>query len=546
MKTNKIFANQYVKGALLVMAGLLLGWLFFYSSSPSTENSIVKTEEHSNDKATIWTCAMHPQIKMDKKGLCPICGMDLIPLKNSNTEIDENAIEISESAMKLAEIQTSIVSYGSISKDVSLYGKIQVNEKRIKSQSAHVSGRIEQLLINVTGETVKKGQLIARIYSPELVSAQKELLEAKAMGEKYPALLEAAREKLRNLKLPERQIQQIETSGSLTTTFDIYSNASGIVNARKVNEGDYISKGTVIYEIADLSGVWAVLDAYESDLPWISIGQGVEFTAQAIPGKTYKGTISFIDPIIDPLSRVARARIEINNSEMALKPEMFVNAIIKSKKQSGQKQLIIPQSSVLWTGKRSIVYVKLPDTEHPTFKLREIGLGNSMNGFYVVLDGLSEGEEIVTNGTFSVDAAAQLAGKVSMMNPEGEKASTGHNHGNENNTATNNNHEKPKANPNSSPAHTPGMQMEHAEFTVAGNCEMCKERIEKAAKSITGVATAEWNIKTKKLHTSFDKSKTSIMNIQKAIARVGHDTEKFKAPDDVYSKLPECCLYDRL
>ncbi len=424
MDTKNIFSNNYLKAGLLIVAGIFLGWLFFHNSG-STTNTETEVHEHSESEKTIWTCSMHPQIRKDEPGDCPICGMDLIPLTNLNAVIDDQAIEMSESAMKLAEVQTSVVSKGSASKDIQLYGKIQVDERLKQSQTAHFPGRIEKLMINVTGEQVRKGQRIATIYSPELVTAQKELVEALSLKDKYPALVEAAREKLRNWKLSEEQISDIEKLGEVTSTFDIFANTSGIVVDRKVNEGDYVSKGAVLFEVADLSKVWGVFDAYESDLPWISINQQVEFTTQSVPGKTFTGKITFIDPIINPTTRIAGVRIELNNSDRQLKPEMFINGTIHSTLKGSGGQLTIPQSAVLWTGTRSVVYVKIPDTEQPTFKMREITLGAAMQNTYVVVDGLSEGEEIVTNGTFSVDAAAQLAGKTSMMNPEGGDSGAG-------------------------------------------------------------------------------------------------------------------------
>jgi Cu(I)/Ag(I) efflux system membrane fusion protein len=429
MKIKEFFKNSYITGSLLLVAGLFLGWLFFHQPGNSETNEKTALHEHSEEENTIWTCAMHPQIRMDEPGQCPICGMDLIPLQNSNVEIDDQAIEMSESAMKLAEIQTYMVSKGNALKEVALFGKIKPDERLLQSQTAHVPGRIEQLFINVTGETVKKGQLIAKIYSPELVTAQKELLESISLAEKYPSVVEAAREKLRNWKLTDQQIQEIEISGKVTTTVDIYANTSGIVIDRKVNEGDYVSKGAVLFDVADLSQVWAVFDAYESDLQWINMIQKAEFTTQSIPGKVFSGNISFIDPVIDPATRIARVRIEIVNPGFQLKPEMFINGIVKSNKGNSGQQLTVPQSAVLWTGTRSVVYVKIPGTEVPAFKMREIILGASMKDDYIVLEGLQEGEEIVTNGAFSVDAAAQLAGKPSMMNPAGGKISTEHNHG---------------------------------------------------------------------------------------------------------------------
>jgi len=428
MNTKKFFSNSYIKGSLFILAGLLLGWLLFHEAAPreNTEQAELHEHEHDEKEVTIWTCSMHPRIRMDKPGSCPICGMDLIPLQNQDEHTDDLAISMSESAMKLAQVQTTIVGKGSTSKEVRLYGKILTDERLLQSQSAHIPGRIEQLLINVTGESVKKGQMIARIYSPELINAQEELLEALTMRDKYPSVLEAVREKLRNWKLPDRQIQEIEQSDKITTTSDLYANTSGIVTALKVNEGDYVSTGTVLFEVADLSKVWAVFEAYESDLPWISMGQDVEFTTQSIPGKTFEGRVSFIDPVINPSTRIARVRAELGNPGLQLKPEMFINGILKSGSKKKNEQLTIPQSAVLWTGTRSVVYVKVPDTEQPSFRMREITLGASTKDSYVVPEGLAEGEEIVTNGAFSIDAAAQLAGKPSMMNKEAGASSAGH------------------------------------------------------------------------------------------------------------------------
>lgn len=531
----------------------MIGWLLFYHSSNVTvEGAHQETlHEHIGTEKTIWTCAMHPQIRMNKPGKCPICGMELIPLQKSDAEIDDNAIEMSESAIKLAEVQTSIAGIGNATKEVQLYGKIQPDERLLQSQTAHVPGRIEKLYINVTGETVKKGQLIAQIYSPELITAQQELLEAKSLGEKYPNVLDAAREKLRNWKLSDKQIQDIEKSGEVNVLFDIYSNTSGIITNRNVNEGDYVTRGAVLFDVADLSKVWAVFDAYESDLPWIQMRQTVKFTSQAIPGKTFDGKISFIDPVIDPATRIARVRVEIANPGLELKPELFVNGVINAGQNNTDQQIIIPQSAVLWTGTRSIVYVKIPGTENPSFKMREITLGASMKDSYVVLDGLHSGEEIVTNGAFSVDAAAQLAGKPSMMNSSSAKASDVE----PNNPSLPNKHIPDQMNmKNKTVAKTehkmtkvPDIKTnpEHAIFNVSGNCDMCKDRIETAAKSVEGVLNADWDKETKMIHLSFNTSKTSLIAIHKAIAKAGHDTDLEKAPDDVYNKLPGCCLYTR-
>jgi len=294
----------------------------------------------------------------------------------------------------------------------------------IQTQPAHVPGRIEKLLVNFTGEEVKVGQTIAQIYSPELVTAQKELLEAIKMKDMQPGILEAAREKLHQWKFTDSQISDIENSGIIKSVFEVNATVSGIVINKRVTVGDYVSLGTPLYEIADLSNVWALFDAYESDLPWIRKGNNITFTLQSQPGKEYKGAVTFIDPVINPQTRVARVRLEIPNPGNILKPEMFATGLVNAHLATSGSSLVIPQSSVLWTGTRSVVYIKIPEATEPSFVIREITLGPSLSDSYVVLDGLMEGEEIVTNGTFSIDAAAQLSGKPSMMNPGGGKTNT--------------------------------------------------------------------------------------------------------------------------
>ena len=281
---------------------------------------------------------------------------------------------------------------------------------------AHISGRIEKLFVGFTGEVVTKGQLLALIYSPELITAQQELLEAAKEKQSQPAIYEAAIEKLRQWMLNDKQITQIEQSGQVKTKFEVYANTSGVVTTKKVNVGDYVSQGASLFDIANLSRVWVLFDAYESDLPFLNVGNTVNFSLQALPDKVFNSTIRFIDPVIDPVNRVAKVRVEIDNSGGKIKPEMFATGVVQANLNAYKDKLVIPRSAVLWTGKRSVVYVKEPDSDELNFKMREIEIGPMLGNSYVVISGLEEGEEIVSDGTFSVDAAAQLEGKPSMMN----------------------------------------------------------------------------------------------------------------------------------
>lgn len=425
MKIKAYLDNIYLRSLLLIVLGIFLGWLIFHTPDSAKKHTATSVTEA---KKTIWTCAMHPQIRMDHPGKCPICGMDLIPLEQDNTPVDSTAIAMTEEAVKLAEVQTSIVSKQNPIKQIRLYGKIEADERLIQSQPAHVPGRIEKLLVNFIGQEVRKGQIIAQIYSPELITAQKELLEAVKMKDLQPQILEAAREKLRLWKLSEQQIEQIEKSETIKTIFEVNATVSGVVISKRVNVGDYVNVGSPLFEIADLNHVWAMFDAYESDLPWIKIGDKISFTLQSLPGKEFMGVITFIDPVINPQTRVARVRVELSNPNNLLKPEMFATGIVEARMPGAAGKLVIPQSAVLWTGKRSIVYVKDPEKSEPTFHMREIVLGPSLGDSYIVESGLFEGEEIVTNGTFSVDAVAQLAGKPSMMNTENPARFDEHRH----------------------------------------------------------------------------------------------------------------------
>jgi membrane fusion protein, copper/silver efflux system len=413
MKFKTIILNKYTLWVALILAGFIIGRVMFHHKH---EEKTKQEETAQESKTTIWTCAMHPQIRMDHPGNCPICGMKLIPLVQETAPLNPDAIVMTEEGIKLAEVQTSIVSRQKPVREIRLYGKIQADERLIQTQPAHVPGRIEKLLVNFTGEEVQKGQAIAQIYSPELVTAQEELKEAVKMKDMQPQILEAAREKLHQWKLTDSQISEIESTGTVKNVFDVYSTVSGIVISRDVNVGDYVSRGTPLFEIADLSHVWALFDAYESDLPWIRNRDRISFTLESRPGKEYSGIISFIDPVINPQTRVARVRLEISNPGNSLKPEMFATGTLNARLATEGKSLVIPQSAVLWTGTRSLVYIKILDATEPTFISREITLGPALGNSYVVLAGLMEGEEIVTNGTFSVDASAQLEGKPSMMN----------------------------------------------------------------------------------------------------------------------------------
>jgi membrane fusion protein, copper/silver efflux system len=507
MEIDRKMKHRILLISIALVSGIFIGWLFFHTSANKEEKHDQATEIA---KSTVWTCAMHPQIRMSEPGKCPICGMALIPLvQSTGGSPDPDAIHLSKEAVQLANVSTSVVSKNKAVKEILLYGKVQTDERMVQSQVSHIPGRIERLAVNFTGESVSKGQVLAEIYSPELITAQQELLEAARTKEIQPAIYKAAREKLLQWKLTDNQVTGIESSGIIQNNFKVVSNTSGVVTARRINTGDYVSQGSVLFEISDLSKVWIMFDAYENDIQFLRKGESVNFTLNALPGTDFKGNITFIDPVIDPVSRIAKVRVETGNQSGKLKPEMFATGKVYSTLDEYRNNLVIPKSAILWTGKRSVVYVKQPVKDEAIFKMREIELGPMLGESYVVINGLSEGEEIVTNGTFSVDAASQLEGKSSMMN-------------------------KPAA---------ANLNSEHSSFKVSGNCEMCKDRIEKTALSVNGVSKAVWDMNKKVLDIDYNSKECDPVIVQKAVAKIGHDTELFRADDVTYEALPVCCLY---
>ncbi|MFD2823648.1 efflux RND transporter periplasmic adaptor subunit [Lacinutrix iliipiscaria] len=415
--------KKYVIYIGILAIGLLLGWLLFGNSSN-------KKTDHNHDTVAetnqMWTCSMHPQIMQPESGDCPICGMDLIPAESSSEGLLADQFKLTENAMALANIQTSKVGNDKIEDNtIKLSGKIVENEEANAVQVSYFSGRIERLNVSFTGEEVRKGQLLATIYSPELYAAQQELITAASLKESQPALYKAVRNKLKLWKLSENQINQIETSGKVNENVPVYATVSGTVLEKLVEQGDYIKQGQPLLKIANLNIVWANFDVYENQINLFKKGQEITITTNAYANKEFKSKVDFIDPVLDTRTRTIKLRVVLNNKDEVFKPGMFVEGKIKGIASSNEKILIIPSSAVLWTGERSVVYLKV-NLNQPVFEMRKITLGNQIGDSYEVLEGLNNGDEIVTNGTFTVDAAAQLQGKKSMMNKEGGKVMTGH------------------------------------------------------------------------------------------------------------------------
>ena len=340
--TKQIIATGIVAGII----GLAVGWGLSGSDTSSGSAPVAVAEPDET-----WTCSMHPQIRQPKPGQCPICAMDLIPVAAPATGdfLGPRQLRLSPAAQQLASIQTAPVERRFAPVETRMVGKIAVDETQVRTIAAWVAGRIDRMYVDYTGVRVEEGDHIAYLYSPKLLTAQEELIQAlrardrlidsgMSVGQTAQATVEAAREKLRLLGLKEEQIERVERERRASDHLTIYAPTSGVVIEKHLSEGAYVQTGTPIYTIADLSRLWLELRAYESDLSWIHYGQAVEFSTEAYPGEVFSGQISFVDPVLDERTRTVRVRVNVSNeqgfdlssAEGRLKPGMLVWAVAQA------------------------------------------------------------------------------------------------------------------------------------------------------------------------------------------------------------------------
>jgi membrane fusion protein, copper/silver efflux system len=466
------------------------------SATTTTQTATRAQGDHSQSKPTdeelpVYTCSMHPQIRQNEPGNCPICGMELVlaetvdapssdhaqqghatgskplgyacamnclpPLEepgpcpicgmemqpvysgspSSTAPASPRQLTMSAEAVALASIQTTAVERRMASRSVRLVGELTVDPRRRAHISANVGGRVDELLALFEGDRVAKGDHVVSLYSPELLAVQRELLQAlrslqrdrdsgrSTMDGINEAAVSAMRERLRLAGLSVEQIDEIARQGVAQESVRINAPVGGVVIARYVEEGDYVASEARILSVADLGVLWAELEAYESDLEWLRVGQQVSLTTEALPGRSFQGEVAWIDPFTDSSTRTTRIRVDVGNDQELLKPGMYVTAGVEST-LGEDPRLIIPQSAPLITGKRAIAYVETPSSSQPTFEGREIVLGPRTEDGYVVIEGLNEGDRVVTNGAFQIDSALQIIARPSMMSPDGGQAMTGH------------------------------------------------------------------------------------------------------------------------
>jgi Cu(I)/Ag(I) efflux system membrane fusion protein len=381
--------------------------LVFSSCGKSSPHQGHADSTAAAQSADYYTCPMHPQIHMDKPGVCPICGMDLVKASNSRkmkSPSDEPMIPLNERDQLLANVSTVVIGYEPIEQTVRAFGTLEIPDPNKTIISARFNGRIEKLHVNAVGARIKKGQPLFDIYSPDIIQAENEYRQAlTANSQNRDKFLVLAKSKLLLLGLTEEQIRGLETQGTAPLVVTYFSPASGIIIEKKIVEGIYVSEGTVLYDVSDISTLWNIADVYEADAAHIRTGERADLSTTSYPDQTFAATVTLIYPVVNAQSRTVKVRLTVNNAGEKLKPNMYTETVFQ---QKAGRSLTVPVNAVLLTGKRNLVYVKAGHENH--FEAREIGIGTRFNGNYEVMWGLKEGEEVVSEGGYLIDSESQL------------------------------------------------------------------------------------------------------------------------------------------
>jgi membrane fusion protein, copper/silver efflux system len=353
-----------------------------------------------------YTCSMHPQVHMDKPGICPICGMDLVRASNSK-KMDmagsEAMVPLNDRDQVLANVSTMKVRYAEVSHSVRAYGNLEIADPNKTLISARFNGRMEKLYVDAVGARVKIGDPLFDIYSPDIIQAANEYIQATKSGTSARTNITLMKSKLHLLGLTEKQVQDLESSASAPLVITYYSPASGMVIDKKIVKGSYVSEGTTLYEISDISTLWNIAEVYEADAGHIRLGESATISTTAYPDKSFMGTVALIYPVVNPQARTVKVRLIVGNASGKLRPNMYTETLFRQMKG---RALTVPVGAVLVTGKRNLVYVKAGHENH--FQAREVGLGSRFDGKYEITSGLMEGEEVVTEGGYLIDSESQL------------------------------------------------------------------------------------------------------------------------------------------
>jgi len=405
MKARKTFAYAAV-AALLAFAAL---------ECPAQLKQAPPSKEQPAPAKTLWTCGMHPQVVLDHPGDCPICHMKLTPMREEAAPLSGAgaSLKVSSESLQSLGLKTGLVGKGPVSKEVRTVGIVDFDETSLADVTMKVRGWIEKLDVDFTGREVHKGEPLFEFYSPELYSAQTELLVAAKQGAES-RLAENARTKLRFLDVSEAQIEALEKSGKPGKTLEVAAPRDGFVLEKNAVQGQMLEPGARVYRIADLGTVWVLAQVYERDLPFVKLGQKAKVEVSYLPGRVYHGVVSYVYPVVEESSRAVKVRLELHNPGYTLKPGMYVNVSLSS--EIASDGILVPEEAILRGGDMDSVFIALGEGR---FEPRRVKLGPRVeNGFYQVLSGLKEGERVVLSGQFLLDSEANMKAALGRLSTQ--------------------------------------------------------------------------------------------------------------------------------
>ena len=374
------------------------------------------TQPSARKKILYWVDPMHPAYRSDKPGIAPDCGMKLVPVYEdgagaaTSTVAGYANVKLTAERRQLIGVQTGMTEMRSLGRSVRTVGRVTADETRLYKITTKFDGYIEKLYVNVTGQQIRKGQPLFSVYSPDLLSTQQDYLLAMRAAKQAPSLLAAARQRLLLWDITPAEIRQLERTGTARKSVTIYSPTNGYVINKIAVDGARVTAGEPLFEIANLDRLWIQADVYESELQFIRLGAPTTTTLSHIPGRTWTGRVTFIAPTVDPMTRTVKVRAELDNADGAVKPDMFGDVVIQ---QPERRVIVVPDSAVLQTGTRSVVFVVRDDG---TFEPREITVGTKEDEFYEVRSGLAANEKVVTQANFLIDSESRLKSALASMN----------------------------------------------------------------------------------------------------------------------------------
>jgi Cu(I)/Ag(I) efflux system membrane fusion protein len=368
---------------------------------------------------------MHPAYKSDKPGIAPDCGMDLVPVYEGDAGpaggaqsnvAGYSSVKLTTERQQLIGVQTGMAESRTIGRTIRSVGRVAVDETRLYTITTKFDGYIEKLYVDYTGKEIRRGQPLFSIYSPELLATQQEYLLALRAATQSPLLLESSRRRLQLWDISASDIRRLEQTGTTRKLLTIASPASGVVLRKMAVEGARISAGEPMFEIAGLDRVWILADVYESELAFVRVGAAATITLAHQPGRTFTGKVTFIAPTVDPMTRTASVRIEVDNRDASLKPEMFAEVLIQEPKRT---VTVVPESAVLATGTRSVLFVVGSDG---SFEPREVETGVRSDRFIEIRRGVEPDEKVATQANFLIDSESRLKAALAQMGkPESRK-----------------------------------------------------------------------------------------------------------------------------